>query len=61
MFMLFSFLLGKMLFNYVGSFFIILVRRTEISQSIVQRINENSLIVSPAVALSSAAKRAQIC
>lgn len=47
MFMLFSFLLGKMLFNYVGSFFIILVRRTEISQSIVQRINENSVIVSP--------------
>ena len=36
MFMLFQFLLGKMLFNYVGSFFfIILVRWTEINQSIV--------------------------
>ena len=36
MFMLFSFLLGKMLFNYVVSFFIILVWWTEISQSIIQ-------------------------
>ena len=36
MFMLFQFLLGKMLFNYVESFFfIILVRWTEINQSIV--------------------------